>query len=155
MRSPPGVVRPATNVDAEAIATLWLRSRRASVPFIPEPVHSDLEVRRWVSDVLLSRAETWVVDDEVGVIGMMTVRNGWIDQLYVDPGHFGRGTGTKLVEHAKRLHPIGLDLWTFQSNTRARRFYEAHGFRPVEETEDDNEERAPDVRYHWGASIPT
>jgi ribosomal protein S18 acetylase RimI-like enzyme len=107
-------------------------------------------VRSWVFDVLLSNDETWVVDDEVGVIGMMTVRDGWIDQLYVDPGHFGQGTGTELVEHAKRLHPTGLDLWTFQSNARARRFYEAHGFRPVEETDGDNEERSPDVRYHWG-----
>jgi ribosomal protein S18 acetylase RimI-like enzyme len=142
-------VRPATASDAEVIATVWLRSRRASIPSIPETVHSDEEVRGWVSDVLLPNGGTWVVEDEVGVIGMMSVREGWIDQLYVDPVHFGRGTGTKLLDQAKQLYPGGLDLWTFQSNVRARRFYEAHGFRPVEETKGDNEEGAPDVRYHW------
>jgi ribosomal protein S18 acetylase RimI-like enzyme len=99
--------------------------------------------------VLLSDDGTWVVDNEAEVIGMMTVRNGWIDQLYVDPEHFGQRTGTKLVEHAKQLYPAGLDLWTFQSNTRARRFYEAHGFRPVQETSGNNEEGSPDVCYHW------
>jgi ribosomal protein S18 acetylase RimI-like enzyme len=86
---------------------------------------------------------------EAGVIGMMTVGDGSIEQLYVDPAHFGRGTGTKLLGHAKQLHPEGLDLWTFQSNARARRFYEMHGFHAIEETMGDNEEGAPDVRYHW------
>ncbi len=32
---------------------------------------------------------------------------------------------------------------------RARRLYERHGFVAVEETDDDNVERAPDVRYTW------
>lgn len=142
-------MRPATASDAEVVATLWLRSRKASVPSIPEPVHSDDDVRRWVSEVLIPGGGTWVVENEIGVIGMMSVRDGWIDQLYVDPAHFGQGTGTKLLGQAKQLYPGGLDLWTFQSNARARRFYEAHGFRPVGESIADNEEGAPDVRYHW------
>ena len=143
------VLRRARASDAEVIANVWLRSRRASIPSIPEPVHSDEEVRAWVSDVLLPDGGTWVVEDESGVIGMMSVREGWIDQLYVDPAHFGCGAGTRLLAQAQELYPRGLDLWTFQSNVRARRFYEAHGFRPVEETMGDNEEGAPDVRYHW------
>jgi hypothetical protein len=41
-------------------------------------------------------------------------------------------------------------LWTFQTNTGARRFYERHGFVAVDETDGSaNEERAPDVRYAW------
>jgi ribosomal protein S18 acetylase RimI-like enzyme len=142
-------VRPATHADAEAIATVWLRSRKASIPFIPEPVHSDHEVRQWFSDVLLPDGGTWVAEGQTGIIGMMSVRNGWIDQLYVDPKHFGQGTGTRLLGLAKRLCPGGLDLWTFQSNIRARHFYESHGFCPVEKTNGDNEEGTPDVRYHW------
>jgi GNAT superfamily N-acetyltransferase len=143
------VVRPATASDTEVIASVWLRSRKASIPSIPKPVHSDEEVRRWVSDVLLPNGGTWVVENEIEVIGMMSVRDGWIDQLYVDPRHFGHGTGTRLLGQAKQLYPGGLDLWAFQSNVRARLFYEAHGFRPLEETQGDNEEGEPDVRYHW------
>jgi ribosomal protein S18 acetylase RimI-like enzyme len=144
-------VRAAADADSDAIAAVWLRSRRASVPQIPESVHSDQDVQEWVAGVLVPSGATWVAVTEAGVVGMMTVRDGSIDQLYVDPGHLGQGTGTTLVDHAKRLHPGGLDLWTFQSNARARRFYEARGFLPVEETSGDNEEGAPDVRYHWGA----
>ena len=43
-----------------------------------------------------------------------------------------------------------LELRCFQANTRARRFYETHGFRAIRFTDGaDNEERTPDVRYRW------
>lgn len=146
----PGRVRAAVASDVDAIATVWLRSRRASVPSIPEPVHSEEEVRRWVADVLVPSGGTWVLDGAGALVAMMILRRGWIEQLYVDPDHVGHGAGGRLVEQAKSLSPAGLDLWTFQSNARARDFYEAHGFVAVEETSGDNEEGFPDVRYHWG-----
>ena len=142
-------LRRATTSDADPIATVWLRSRRASIPSIPKPVHSDMDVRKWVADVLLPEGGTWVAESETGLIGMMSLRGCWIDQLYVDPVHFGQRVGSRLLALAKRLHPEGLDLWTFQSNTRARHFYEVNGFRSVEETAGDNEEGAPDVHYRW------
>ena len=43
-----------------------------------------------------------------------------------------------------------LDLWTFQANVQARRFYEHRGFRLVELTDGSaNEEETPDARYRW------
>jgi putative acetyltransferase len=43
-----------------------------------------------------------------------------------------------------------LSLWTFQSNTLARRFYERQGFTLVELTDGAaNEERLPDALYRW------
>jgi membrane-anchored protein YejM (alkaline phosphatase superfamily) len=54
------------------------------------------------------------------------------------------------VELAKRRQPSGLQLWTFQVNGTARRFYERHGFLAVESTDGSgNEEGDPDVRYVW------
>jgi putative acetyltransferase len=82
------------------------------------------------------------------------VKHEEIDQLYVDPNSTGRGIGGTLLEHAKSLHPIGLKLWTFQSNLGARRFYEAHGFVAIASTTGENEEQAPDVCYEW-RSAPT
>jgi GNAT superfamily N-acetyltransferase len=146
----PGHVRLAGDADADVIATVWLSSRRASFPAIPAPVHSDEEVRRWVAGVLVPGGGTWVFERDDGVVAMLTLREGWVEQLYVDPRHFGRRAGSELLGHAKRCSPAGLDLWTFQANTRARRFYETRGFVAVEETSGMNEEGAPDVRYHWG-----
>ncbi len=43
-----------------------------------------------------------------------------------------------------------LDLWTFQSNIGAQRFYNRHGFLEVMRTDGaGNEERSPDIRYRW------
>jgi ribosomal protein S18 acetylase RimI-like enzyme len=57
-------------------------------------------------------------------------------------------TGDPVIRRGIRPH--GLWLWTFQTNTGARRFYERHGFVAVDETDGSaNEERAPDVRYAW------
>ncbi|WP_422110095.1 GNAT family N-acetyltransferase [Bradyrhizobium elkanii] len=43
-----------------------------------------------------------------------------------------------------------LQLWTFQRNARARRFYETRGFVADEETDvSGNEEREPGVHYRW------
>lgn len=150
MHSFSGAVRLAGEVDAEAVATLWLRSRKASVPLIPEPVHSDADVRSWVAGVLVPAGQTWVLEGQAGIVAMMTLAHGWIEQLYVDPACCGMGAGSTLVQHAKSVFSR-LDLWTFQSNTRARQFYEGHGFLRVGETSGENEEGAPDVHYRWDA----
>lgn len=79
---------------------------------------------------------------------MMALAGDWIEQLYVHPAWYGRGLGSRLLNVAKRELSC-LDLWTFQSNVGARRFYERNGFVEVAMTDGDNEEGAPDVRYHW------
>jgi GNAT superfamily N-acetyltransferase len=145
-------VRRAGPHEADEIAGVWLRSRAASVPAIPAPVHSDDEVRNWFRDVVLPAKEVWVVDDGGAVVALLVLEDDWIDQLYVDPDHTGRGHGTRLVDVAKLRSPRGLQLWTFQANDGARRFYERHGFAAAETTDGDNEENAPDVRYRWSPS---
>ena len=141
----------ATAKDAAPIAEVWLRSRKASIPANPPPVHSDDEVRAFFADVAVPTMEAWVADDG-GVVGLLVLRDDFVNQLHVDPDHQRRGVGSALVELAKRERPSGLQLWTFQSNVAARRLYERHGFVAVEETDADNVERAPDVRYEWRPS---
>jgi GNAT superfamily N-acetyltransferase len=142
-------IRPATAEDAVEIAELYLRSRRASFPAIPASVHPDDDVRTYFATVVLPTCATWVADEDGTLLGILVLKGSWVDHLYVDAGRTGQGTGTRLLEHAKQQRPDGLDLWAFQANTGARRFYERHGFVAVEETDGDNEEGEPDVRYRW------
>ena len=104
-------------------------------------------MREWFGR-LVAENGVWVAEAEGNVVGVMALSNAWLDQLYVDPGWTGRGIGTRLVDFAKGFHS-SLDLWTFQTNTGARKFYERHGFVAIAETDGDNEEGAPDVRYRW------
>lgn len=147
----PPEIRAARSQDAPAAADVWLRSRHGSYPAIPAPVHSDEEVGAWFADVVLPRFETWVALESESVVAVMVLDGAdWLEQLYVDPQAAGRGIGSRLVELAKQRRPDGLQLWTFESNECARRFYERHGFRPVERTDGiGNEEHAPDLRYLW------
>jgi GNAT superfamily N-acetyltransferase len=142
---------PVTPADALAAAEVWLRSRKAAMPAIPAPVHTDDDVRHHFRTVIVMERELWVaVDDSADVTGLLVLADDDVDQLYVDPVWWGRGIGSQLLEQAKRVRPNGLWLWTFQANTGARRFYERHGFGAVDATDGSgNEERAPDVRYAW------
>ena len=81
--------------------------------------------------------------------GFIAFREGWIEQLYVLPGVQGRGVGTSLLKVAQDGFDH-LQLWTFQRNANARRFYQARGFALVRETDGSrNEEKEPDVLYLW------
>lgn len=145
-------LRKAVLEEADTVASVWLRSRWAAAPAIPPPAHTEAEVRGWFRRVVLPSRDVWVADDNGELVALLVLDDGWIDQLYVDPGHTSRGIGRELMAVAKEQRPAGLKLWTFQSNVRARRFYEAHGFVMTGSTDGDNEEGVPDVRYEWSPS---
>jgi GNAT superfamily N-acetyltransferase len=142
-------IRRAAAGDADAVADLFLRCRHHAVPDIPPLAFPDDSVRAWLEGVVRQGHEVWVA--EAGdVVGFMLLEDDWVEQLYVDPSWTGQGIGASLLEIAKGRCPGGLQLWAFQSNGRALRFYERHGFVAVERTDGShNQERAPDVRYVW------
>lgn len=149
MTAGPLVLRRAGSADAAGVADVWLRSFDAALPTVRR-AHPDDDVRRWVRDVLVPGDDTWVAEVEGAVVGVLALSPGWLDQLYLDPRFRGRGIGDRCVALAQERQPGGLQLWTFQINGPARRFYERHGFVAVERTDGaGNEEHEPDVRYRW------
>ena len=150
--APAGVVlRRAGAADALAAADVWLRSFAAALPTVVSPRSGD-DVRGYFRDVVVPLRETWVADagGDGGIVGVMVLHEEELSQLYLDPDWRGRGIGDRFVRLAKERSPQGLDLWTFQVNKPAHRFYERHDFVAVEYTDGSgNEEREPDVRYVW------
>jgi ribosomal protein S18 acetylase RimI-like enzyme len=143
------LIRRAEPADATAIADVYLASFKATYDF--PLAHSDDQVRRWIAGGLLPEAEVWVATGPDGaILAMMALSAGMLEQLYVAPAWIGRGIGSRLVAVAKERRPGGLDLYTFQVNDRARRFYERHGFVEVAQGDGSaNDEGQPDVRYSW------
>jgi putative acetyltransferase len=144
------ILRPATVADAAAITDVQRTAFRISLPFLPE-LHTYEDHLGYISGRLLVEDTVWVAEVDGAVAGYVAFREheGWIDHLYVHPDHQGRGVGPALL--AKALEAgRPMQLWTFEQNARARRFYEARGFEAVEFTDGSgNEERQPDVRYVW------
>ena len=145
--------RTACVDDAEAIATVYLRSRKELVACAPL-AHSDDEVREWIGGRLIPAGRTTVALVGGQTVGLLSVSSGadesWIDQLYLLPAWVGQGIGTKLLDLARAELRPPIRLYTFQANERARRFYESRGFRAIAFGDGTgNEEKCPDVLYEW------
>ena len=72
--------------------------------------------------------------------------------IYVDPRAWGTGTGGHLLRAALATVPAtvpGVCLWVFKANSRARGFYERHGFEAdgFEQLLTIGGWEAPEVRY--------
>ena len=141
------ILRPARADDAEAMATLHIVAMR-TLTFLPE-LHSIEEAIGWMGGEVLPNNKACVAEVDGEVTGYIVFTDDWIHQLYVHPHRHGQGHGAALLAHVL-AEGTPKQLWTFQENTRARRFYEARGFRPVRFTDgEDNEEKTPDVLYRW------
>ena len=134
--------------DVEAVARLHRHVRKTSLPYLPD-LHTPEEDAAYFRNVVFPSSAVWLAESGNEAVGFAAARPQWLDHLYVHPSWHGRGVGTALLSMARKGQ-TQLDLWTFQANAQARRFYERHGFRPVEMTDGaGNEERMPDIRYRW------
>jgi putative acetyltransferase len=136
--------------DTDAVATVLRRSYDWALPHLAGR-HTLDEDRAFVRGHLFASNELWGAYEAERLIGYIGFHPGWIDHLYVLPDKTGQGIGSSLLDIAK-ARERQLDLWTFQVNTRARRFYQSRGFIEVERTDGaGNEECEPDVRYRWAS----
>jgi putative acetyltransferase len=144
-------IRRATIDESDAIASLLRRVMTACLPYLPD-LHTPEEDRAFVRERMFARCAVWVAAgaaSDAVLHGFCAFREGWVDQLYVEPALHRRGLGARLLAQAKAAHPR-LQLWVFQRNLPAIAFYEAQGFRLVRRTDGrDNEEREPDALYAW------
>jgi putative acetyltransferase len=140
------VIRRATPDDAEAVGRLFVRARD-EMTYLP-PIGD--EGRSKLGGWIVERHEVWVAEEDGRIVGFAGLHPGLLEHLYVDPEEQNRGIGTELLEHVKGLQPEGFELWVFQKNEAARRFYERHGARLVRLTDGaENMEREPDALYEW------
>ena len=110
-------------MDALAIAELFTASRRDALSYLPE-LHDDEDTRHHFADVVMKRCAVWVAIEQGRLVGFMAwnAASAHLDHLYLLPGHYRRGFGTRLLDKAKELSAGKILLYAFQRNTRARAF---------------------------------
>jgi GNAT superfamily N-acetyltransferase len=134
--------------DMDAAARVHRLAFDHALPWLTG-LHTPDEDRWFYRERMFKTCTLWGAFDRDIMTGMIAFHDDWIEQLYVLPEAQGRGVGTELLDVAKRAFER-LQLWTFQRNARARRFYEARGFALAEQTDGSgNEEKEPDARYLW------
>jgi GNAT superfamily N-acetyltransferase len=147
------LLRNATIKDVNSIANVYLRSRKELVTFAPL-IHTDESIHQWIRNILLTEEQVIVAEEKGIIIGMMSLINdegmGWIRQLYIHPDSVGQGIGALMIKKAKSILGSPIQLYTFQENMGARRFYERHDFRTINfDDGSGNEENCPAVLYEW------
>jgi ribosomal protein S18 acetylase RimI-like enzyme len=152
-------IRVAWRHESDICADIY-RAAWRGMAFVPQDLHTDAEDRRWMRDVLRRQlvlvAETPAgkgqADGQGRIVGLLSMSDGTVHNLYVQPGYQGRGIGRQLIETAKSCSGGQLQLWVFEPNVGAIRFYERHGFVTVRKTDgQENEEKVPDRLMAWRA----
>jgi ribosomal protein S18 acetylase RimI-like enzyme len=132
-------LRQSVPVDAEAIALVQIRSALAGFAnFRPAGITVELDP--------VDRIPLWrerlplVADTDDGIVGFahfgpnVDEPVGEIYRFFVAPECWGKGVGQALTQRAlEQLRAAGFGealLWVHTNNRRARRFYEAGGWRP-------------------------
>ena len=140
------MIRRATQQDAPAVSELFVavRDEMTYLPRIPA------EHRPLLGGWFIDRDELSVYEDDGRIVGFFALNGDELSHINVAPQTQNRGVGAAMLDEAKRLRPAFLQLWVFQLNEGARRFYERHGFRLVKLTDGaGNMEKEPDALYEW------
>jgi GNAT superfamily N-acetyltransferase len=163
------LIRPGEVADAEAVADVHVRSWQGAYRgLLPDSLLDKLSVeerarmwRAWLTRA--SDVSVWVADEGGSVIGFVAAgpQNPLEDRdvaevyaIYLLPERMGRGLGRALLARAiDELRPGfgAVMLWVLKTNERARRFYEATGWRTdgATKTETVGEVEPAQVRYRF------
>ncbi|HEX8523442.1 MAG TPA: GNAT family N-acetyltransferase [Tepidisphaeraceae bacterium] len=134
------------------LVSVWRDARQKYLQFLVD-LHTEGEDRNYFSHMLLPHNQVWVAEVDASPrrlpLGFIAFSSGWVNQLYIAPSAQRQGLGQRLLDFAKRHHPT-LDLWVFEENPHALRFYQREGFQIIERTDGaTNEAHRPDLRLRW------
>lgn len=126
-------IRKATKEDLSRIAEIFVFNNRINYfPIFKQENYSfgELQVVSMI-DHYFGKEEimnTLFVADDNGIMkGFMQIQETEIVKLYADPCFQSGGIGNELLQYAIcNLHADF--LWALEKNTRARAFYNRHGF---------------------------
>jgi len=148
-------LRPGGVADAARMAAIHREAFTSDLPYLPT-LHTAEEDLAFFSAATESQQTLVAATDEepLDISGFAMWTSGWVHHLYIAPPFQRRGVGSALLGAVRDWHVTNglhvIDLWTFQRNAAARRFYQQHGFVPVEFTDGSgNEEQEPDIRFRW------
>ncbi|MEQ9316168.1 MAG: GNAT family N-acetyltransferase [Henriciella sp.] len=142
------LIRPARSDEGALIAAISREARVRAMPWLAVR-HSKRQDIDYFTHTVLAEQAVLIAEDAGERAGFAAVGGPWLNHLYVAPRHWRSGIGTALLKKVQANHDQ-LELWTFQQNEGARRFYARHGFREVEYSDGHrNEEHEPDVRMVW------
>ena len=118
------------NVDAAAAvhSSSWQESHRAFCT--PEFVarHTPRCQKEYLCVEMAAGKAVWMLEADGNAVGLVSVYESLIENLYVLPEKQNQGYGTKLLHFAITKCKDTPTLWILNNNDGARRLYERNGF---------------------------
>ena len=126
------VIIPVDETNLLQAATIhsisWKESHRAfCTPDFIE-LHTPDRQRDYLNGKMNSGSKIYLLIDEKP-IGIVSVTNSLIEDLYVLPDSQNMGYGTKLLQYAIGQCADTPTLWILETNKRAEKFYRRMGFK--------------------------
>ncbi|MEA3511117.1 MAG: GNAT family N-acetyltransferase, partial [Actinomycetota bacterium] len=121
---------PYTDRDLADVLDVWYLASLEAHSFLSDEFF-DTE-RQLIAEQWLPASETFVFEIDGRVVGSVSMSGNEVGGLFVTPECQNRGVGRALLDHVAASRSY-LELDVFKANTKARRFYEAYGFRLVNE----------------------
>jgi len=91
-----------------------------------------------VKNGALKEVEIWVeLNEDAEPIGFIGLNETMIEMLFVDPKYHGKGTGSRLINHAIKIKGSNLQVDVNEQNDGAYAFYKRLGFVQVGRSELD------------------
>jgi GNAT superfamily N-acetyltransferase len=146
-------LRPARTTDAGKLGQM-MTDAIAAKPWKPR-LHTGAEDIAFVGR-MIDRGWVTVAEhiDLPTLHGFLARENDYIHALFIAPDKRNSGVGRALIEDAQSKAD-SLNLWTFEANTGAQRFYLREGFKETARTDGhDNDEGLPDVQFVWQRQAP-
>ncbi|MGP0172977.1 N-acetyltransferase [Pseudomonas sp. NCHU5208] len=127
------MIRTFQPSDSDAVLDLWLAASIQAHDFVPPAFWQEqLPAMR---EHYLPNAETLVLDVEGQILGFLSLHEQRLAALFISPAAQGRGLGRALLDAAKQCRAT-LELDVYRANARAVNFYQAGGFRVIDEGPD-------------------
>ena len=135
--------------EAVALVRMWRESFEFGVGVTdPHPIEEQVDA---LLDKFVPANTVRVAKSDRRIVGFPATTPVSVAAFYVRADRIGQGIGSELLRLAKEDSCGSLWLNTFARNTRARRFYEHHGFVAVAHGFEP-ECQLEDVRYEWSRS---
>lgn len=119
--------------------------------WLPRVYSRENVTQNYCTNLLGIRDVSVAVSPEGTVLGFLAVskEDPVVTALYVQADARSRGIGKTLLDALKTRFPERLELWPYELNTQACRFYEGEGFVLISRDEGSSDEGLTEVEYVW------
>lgn len=122
-------IRQYTETDLEPVLDSWEAATRLAHEFMTHDFIA--QERKNVAEIYLPNTDTWVVEVNGGVKGLIALMGNEVGAMFLQPSNHSQGIGKALLDKAQELHG-NLEVEVFKTNTIGRRFYSRYGFELLE-----------------------